>query len=286
MDDSILLTQNPGMMLGIIGGSGLDKIDLFENRTEIVITTPFGEPSDAFTVGTIGTVTCAVLARHGRAHNISPTQVNYRANMYGFKKLGCTHIIATTACGSLQESYKPQELCLIDSFIDRTTKREQSFYDGRNGSFKGICHIPMGTPYCEFLRDKIRATVEKLQIPYHKTGTMVGIEGPRFGSKAESRMLRGFGGDLVNMTAVPEVVLAAEAGLCYASVAMITDYDCWRESPEEHAHIELIMANMKLNAKNVIRLLTEMILEMGSGEWVEKSKGVRHKFATQNFLGR
>jgi 5'-methylthioadenosine phosphorylase len=276
------------MMLGIIGGSGLDKMEIFSSRREVQISTPFGAPSDAFILGTIGTTSCAVLARHSRSHTISPTNINYRANIYAFKKLGCTHIIATTACGSLSEPYAPQHLCTPDSFIDLTKKRHQTFYDGTNpqNSFKGILHIPMGTPYCEFLRAAIGKSADSLGLIMHKSGTIVTVEGPRFGSKAESKMIKGFGGDLVNMTGCPEVVLAGEAGLCYASIGMITDYDCWRDGKEEHADVGMIMGNMRVNGANVIKLLESVILGLDGVGWVEESKGIRWKMATENFLGR
>lgn len=144
----------------------------------------------------------------------------------------------------------------------------------------------MGNPYCEFLRGSIKEAAAELGLVMHATGTIVAVEGPRFGSKGESRMLRGFGGDLVNMTACPEVVLSAEAGLCYASVAMITDYDCWKEGEEEHASLELVMENMKVNRANVVELLGRVVEGLGKVDWVERSKEIRHQMATQNFLGR
>ena len=164
-----------------------------------------------------------------------------------------THILASTACGSLKEEVKPGDLVFIDQFIDRTTKRHQTFYEGQE-----VCHIPMGEPFCDKLRDLFAESADSLKISNHKKGTMITIEGPRFSTKAESNLFRSWGADVINMTTVPEAVLAREAGLCYASIAMATDYDCWHES-EESVNVEMILAVMKKNADNVVKILLEVI---------------------------
>ena len=195
----------------------------------------------------------ALLARHGKKHTIYPSAVNFRANIHALKSLGCTHVVAATACGSLREEIAPGHLVFIDQFIDRTTKRASTFYEeGR------VCHIPMAEPFCPCLRERLIESARRLGITHHASGTMVTIEGPRFSTKAESLLFRSWGCDVINMTTVPEVTLAREAGLCYASVAMSTDYDCWHET-EEHVSIEMILAIMKQNADNVIRLILDVI---------------------------
>ncbi len=241
------------VMVGIIGGSGLDDPEILENPEEKLVLTPFGEPSSTVTVGRIGGVPVAILARHGRRHTLYPSAVNYRANLWGLKTLGCTHVLATTACGSLREEIEPGHLVVLDQFIDRTTKRASTFYDKDR-----VCHIPMGDPFCPRLRERLIEGAAELGIPHHRTGTVVTIEGPRFSTKAESRLFRSWGCDVINMTTVPEVTLAREAGLCYAAVAMSTDYDCWHES-EEDVTIEMILEIMKRNAENVLRLLLDVI---------------------------
>eukprot|EP01137_Pigoraptor_chileana_P011580 Opistho-2@62681 len=257
----------PVIKVGIIGGSGLDDPKLFENRTEKYVDTPYGKPSDALICGNIRGVDCVLLARHGRKHNISPTNVNYRANIHALKSEGCTHLIVSTACGSLREEIAPGQLVILDQFIDRTTKRHSTFYDGASTSPQGVCHISMGDPFCAHTRGVVVDVCERLGLPHHKRGTMVTIEGPRFSSRSESHMFRAWGGDVINMTTVPEVVLAKEAGLCYAAIAMATDYDCWRET-HEPVTVAAVLATMAANATKVTQLLTEAIPELAKSNWV------------------
>ncbi len=239
--------------IGIIGGSGLDDPAILTHAQEVKLSTPYGEPSSPVTTGVINGVEVAILARHGKKHTIYPTAVNFRANVWALKSIGCTHVIATTACGSLREEIQPGHLVFVDQFIDRTTKRPSTFYDKDK-----VCHIPMADPFCFKLRSVLIEVAERLGISHHRRGTVVTIEGPRFSTKAESHLFRSWGCDVINMTTVPEVILAREAGLCYAAVAMSTDYDCWHES-EEHVTIEMVFEIMKRNAQNVIRLILEAI---------------------------
>ncbi|CAL8093600.1 unnamed protein product [Orchesella dallaii] len=263
--------------IGIIGGSGLDDPDILENRKEEFVETVFGKPSDALIHGTIQGIDCVLLARHGRKHNISPTNVNYRANIWALKEAGCTHIIVSTASGSLQEEVKPGDLVFIDTFIDRTNKREQTFYDGKTpGCPKGVLHIPMHDPYSKGLREVLIETAKELSIPFHPTGTVVVIEGPRFSSRAESNMYRSFGASLVNMTNVPEVVLAKEAGILYAAVAMATDYDCWRDTGEK-VSVEHVLQTFRDNATKVTKLFLAAVPKIAKLEWtqeIEELKGM------------
>ena len=244
--------------LGIIGGSGLDDPDILAQAVEKAVDTPFGDPSSPVTCGKIEGVEVAILARHGKKHTIYPSAVNFRANIWALKSLGCTHVLAATACGSLREEIAPGHLVFLDQFIDRTTKRASTFYDKDR-----VCHIPMGDPFCPSIRNILIERAGALGIMHHPAGTMVTIEGPRFSTKAESRLFRSWGCDVINMTTVPEVTLAREAGLCYASMAMSTDYDCWHES-EEHVTIEMILETMKQNAENVIRLMLDVIPRISS----------------------
>ena len=218
-----------------------------------MVATPYGEPSSDFICGFIGNTEVVLLSRHGRSHTITPTKVNNRANLWAIQQLGCTHILATTACGSLREEIKPGHLVILEQFIDRTTKRASTFYDQDR-----VCHIPMGDPFCPKLRELLIDGAGRLGLDHHPRGTVVTIEGPRFSTRAESFLFRSWGCDVINMSTVPEVTLAREAALCYASIAMSTDYDCWHET-EEHVTIEMILAIMKKNAEDVIRLMLEVI---------------------------
>src|SRR3989338_7646749 len=210
--------------IGIIGGSGLEDPNVLKDAKEISVKTKFGSPSSSLTPGKINDVGVVIVSRHGKKHSINPTNVNYRANIMALKDIGCTHIIATTACGSLREYIKPGHLVFCDQFIDRTTKRHSTFYDSDR-----VCHIPMAEPFCNELRKLLAESAANLGYKNKAKGTVVTIEGPRFSSKAESHMYRAMNADVINMSTVPEVVLAREAGLCYAAIAMSTYYDCFLE---------------------------------------------------------
>ena len=239
--------------IGIIGGSGLDDPKIIKDAKEIEANTPYGKPSSPLTVGRISGVDVVILARHGRKHHIYPTGVNFQANIHALKEQGCTHIIATTACGSLREQIKPGHFVFIDQFIDRTTKRKSTFYESNK-----VCHIPMAEPFCEKLRKKLKQTADELGFKNHEKGTVVTIEGPRFSTRTESVMFRQWGGDVINMSTVPEVVLAREAGICYAAIAMSTDYDCWHET-EADVDLSAVLKVFKENADNVKKLIIKTI---------------------------
>ena len=215
--------------------------------------TKFGTPSSSLTIGRMDNTDIVVLSRHGKKHTINPSNVNYRANVMALKEQGCTHILATSACGSLREEIKPGHFVLCDQFIDRTTKRNSTFYDSGK-----VCHIPMAEPFCSKLRSLLAEAASELKLDFHKKGTVVTIEGPRFSTRAESHMFRQWKADVINMSTVPEVVLAREAGICYATVAMSTDYDCWHKS-EEGVNIEMVLQTMHKNAENVKKLLLSAI---------------------------
>ena len=245
--------------IGIIGGSGLDDPKLLENFKEISVETKYGKPSSALTCGKLAGVEVVVLARHGRGHTIYPTGVNFRANIAALKQQGCTHILATTACGSLREEIKPGHLIFPDQFIDWTRHRTLTFHDEK------VIHTPMAEPFCNELRELLSKTAKELKLNYHGKGTIITIEGPRFSTKAESHMFRQWNANIINMSTVPEVILAREAGICYQSIAMATDYDCWKEG-EESVTWGMIMQRMKQNSDNVKNLLVSAIPKIKSGK--------------------
>lgn len=247
-----------GIKIGIIGGSGFDDPTLFENQMEKQVSTPFGQPSDVLIEGQIKGVPCVLLARHGRKHQYQPSDVNYRANIWALKEAGCTHVLATTATGSLREEYKPGDLVILDDFIDRTWGRKCTFYDRTEGGPKGVCHLPMRPAFCQQARLALLTAARARQYSCHETGTAVAIQGPRFSSRAESLMHRQWGGDLVNMTTVPEVVLAKEAGLSYAAVALVTDYDCWREN-ETSVSVSEVLAMFSKNVQKAANVIIDAV---------------------------
>ncbi|MDP3916705.1 MAG: S-methyl-5'-thioadenosine phosphorylase [Nanoarchaeota archaeon] len=239
------------MAIGIIGGSGLDDPEMIENPEEKEVSTPYGSPSSALTTGKINGVDVVILARHGKKHSIPPTAINNRANIYALNKIGCTHILATTACGSLKEEINRGHFVILDQFIDFTRLRKLTFHE----EFKDApLHTPMAEPFDEELRNKLIETCRELKLPHHERGTVVTIEGSRFSTKAESLMFRSWGADVINMSTAPECILANEAGLKYAAVAMSTDYDCWRES-EAPVTWEEIVKTFNKNGDNVKKIL-------------------------------
>lgn len=239
--------------IGIIGGSGLDNPKLLKKPKEIEVKTPFGKPSDKLTTGLLGDKEIVILARHSKGHQIAPSRIPFRANIWALKKLGCTHILATTACGSLKEQIKPGHLVFIDQFIDFTKLRPLTFFDNE------VVHTPMAHPFDLKSREVLIKVARQLKLDYHPKGTMITIEGPRFSTKAESLMFQNWGAELVNMTTAPEVILANELKIPYQSIAMVTDYDCWKEE-EESVSFDLIMKRMQENAGKVKRLLIETIV--------------------------
>ena len=245
--------------IGIIGGSGLDNPDILENAKDMKVKTPYGDPSSPLKTGKIKGVDVVLLARHGREHTIPPTFVNNRANIHALKEAGCTHILATTACGSLRKEIGRGDFVVLDQFIDFTRLRKVSFYD----KFKpgDMAHTPMAEPFNKGLREAIIKTCEELKLKHHKTGTVITIEGARFSTKAESRMFRLWGADVINMSIAPEAILANEAGIPYAAVAMSTDYDCWK-TDEKPVTWEEVLKVFGQNVEKVTKLLVSAILKV------------------------
>lgn len=244
------------MKIAIIGGSGFENPDILKDISEIEVSTPFGKPTSVFKIGKIGGVDVVILSRHGRDHSIPPSQVNNRANLWAIKNLGCTHILATTACGSLREEIGRGDVVILDQFIDFTRHREVTFHDEfANGELN---HTPMADPFNSELREKLIQNAADLKLKYHPKGTVITIEGPRFSTRAESKMFRLWGADVINMSIAPECILANELGIPYAAVAISTDYDCWK-SDEDPVTWEEVLKVFNQNIENVIQLLVYTI---------------------------
>ncbi len=243
-------------VVGVIGGSGLDDPDILKTPNDVDVQTPFGRPSSPLREGTISGTKVYLLARHGREHTIPPTQVNYRANVFALKDVGCSHIIATTAVGSLREEIGRGDLAVPDQFIDFTRHRKVSFYESfEPGEMK---HTPMADPFSAELRRLFVETCAQLGLSCHENATVITIEGPRFSTRAESRMFRGWGADLINMSIAPECILANEAGIPYATIAMSTDYDSWKDD-EEPVTWEAVLETFLGNSEKVKSILVSLI---------------------------
>jgi len=243
-------------IIGIIGGSGLDNPDILSNPRDEKVSTQYGEPSSPLKHGLIDGVQVVLLARHGREHTIPPTQVNYRANIAALKSAGCTHIVASTAVGSLREEIRRGDLIIVDQFIDFTKQRKMTFHE----SFAphNPVHCPMADPYDSRLRQLLIDECKSRGYPFHDRGAVVTIEGPRFSTRAESHMFRTLGADIINMSIATETVLANELGIPYAAVAMSTDYDCWKND-EEPVSWEAILKVFNENAAKVTALLKGIV---------------------------
>jgi 5'-methylthioadenosine phosphorylase len=245
------MEQELMVKVGIIGGSGLDDPQILQNVREVMADTPYGSPSSPLTCGRLNGVDVVMLARPGRKHQFSPSPVNYRANIQALKDIGVTHIVATTACGSLRQEIGRGDFVILDQFIDQTRHRITTFFDNFE---QGPRHTSMAEPFDGLLRSALLETAQELNLKVHARGTVVTIEGPRFSSRAESQMYRLFGADVINMSIAPEAILANEIGIPYAAVAMSTDYDCWKVD-EEPVTWDEIMTVFNKNAADVKELL-------------------------------
>jgi 5'-methylthioadenosine phosphorylase len=243
------------LKIGIIGGSGLDDPDILKDTRDLEVNTPYGKPTSPLKVGQIGGVDVALIARHGRDHTIPPTHVNNRANIAALKEFGCSHILATTACGSLRQEIERGDFVIVDQFIDFTRLRAVSFDDVFPA---GGRHTPMPDPFDEHIRTAMIQSAKELSINYHERGTVITIEGNRFSTRAESHMFRAWGADVINMSVAPECILANEAGIPYGAVAMSTDYDCWKDD-EAPVSWDDILEVFKENVEKVTQLLLTTI---------------------------
>lgn len=238
--------------IGIIGGSGLDDPQILKKSFDKEVQNKFGNPSSPLKCGEIDGVEVVILSRHGRKHDIIPTKINFLANIYSLKEEGCTHILAATAVGSLREEIKPGNLVFPSQFIDFTRHRNLTFFHEK------VVHTPMSDPYDKRLTDLLCQICEELGYEYNRDVAVVTIEGPRFSTRAESHMFRKWGADIINMSTCPEVILANEVGIPYQTIAMSTDYDCWKED-EKPVTFEMIMERMKENAEKVKNLLIKTV---------------------------
>ena len=242
--------------VGIIGGSGLENPEILHSAEERNIDTPYGAPSSSLLCGALNGIEIVILSRHGWLHTIPPSEVNNRANIFVLKEAGCTHIISSTACGSLREEINRGDLIIPDQFIDFTRHRSITFFkEFEPGKMK---HTPMADPFDEYLRNLIISTAHLIGLKIHEKGTLVTIEGPRFSTRAESKMFRLWGADIINMSVAPEVILANELGIPYAAIAMSTDYDSWKED-EKPVSWEEVIDVFNRNVNNVLRLIMEVI---------------------------
>lgn len=246
--------------IGIIGGSGLDDPSILDDAKDLEVSTPYGDPSSKLKIGKIKGVDVVLIARHGREHTIPPTQVNFRANIHALKDQGCTHILATTACGSLKKEICRGDFVILDQFIDFTKNRINTFHDYFEPS-KPI-HCPMAEPFSDELRNILIEISKEQNINYHEKGTVITIEGPRFSTKAESKMFSSWGADVINMSIATEVALSNEKGVPYAAVAMATDYDCLFDDVPPVTWEEVLKV-FNENADKVISLLIGAITKIG-----------------------
>lgn len=264
---------------------GLNNVNILQDSYEQEVNTVFGQPSDKLICGKINNIDCVLLSRHDRNHLTNPSNVNYRANLLALKNVGCNVILVTTACGSLNEHYKPGDLVILDDFIDRTYKRQQTYFDGTQDDFKRICHIPMYPAFNNELRKILIDVCDKENISFHKTGTMLSIEGPRFSSRAESRMYQQWGAHTINMTTCPEVTLAKELALPYASIGIVTDYDCWRTNVDDHEHVDVesVLKTFRASLSKVTKVILEAIPRVAEFDWTS-TLIASHRLVTSSIL--
>jgi 5'-methylthioadenosine phosphorylase len=260
--------------IGIIGGSGLYAMPGFEVAEEVVVDTPFGKPSDNIVVGKLAGKKVAFLTRHGRGHRISPSELNFRANIYAMKSLGVTRIVSLSAVGSLKEEHKPLEFVIPDQFFDRTRGRVSTFFgEGL------VAHISFADPICPHLAEVVHAAATGAGVTAKKGGTYLCMEGPAFSTKAESKIYRSWGMDVIGMTNLQEAKLAREAEICYVTVAMVTDYDCWH--PDHDAvTVTDIIANLTKNAENACKVVAAAVAQMPSERKCKCGSALEHALIT------
>ena len=248
--------------IGVIGGSGLYKMEGLADVEEVTISTPFGDPSDKYIVGTLEGQRVAFLPRHGRHHSLSPTELNSHANIWGMKSLGVKYIIGVNACGSLREDYAPRHIVIPDQLFDRTRSRDLTYYQGGV-----VVHMSVAEPFEPELSALLYEGVKEAGATVHQGGTFVIIEGPRFSARGESRIFRQWGCDIIGMTTIPEAFLAREAEIAYASMAHVTDYDVWHES-EEAVTVEAVIANLNANVEIAKEAIRNTIVKLaGEPDW-------------------
>jgi 5'-methylthioadenosine phosphorylase len=267
------MTRGPGR-IGLIGGSGVYDLSGIEGLREEKLETPFGPPSDSYFTGTLSGVPVAFFTRHARGHRYSPTQINYRANICGFKMLGCDAILSASAVGSLKEEFPPRHAVIPDQFIDRTRHRADTFFDGGI-----VAHVAFADPVCPSLSDALETSAREAGLAVHRGGTYVCMEGPQFSTRAESNLYRSWGADVIGMTNLTEARLAREAEICYASLALVTDYDCWRTGTEP-VSVEAVLAVLSENAAGARRTMRAAVGRVDPGRGCECRQAMRFGILT------
>jgi 5'-methylthioadenosine phosphorylase len=266
--------MNRDAVIGVIGGSGLYDIRGLTDVREVELSTPFGAPSDAYVTGVLAGTRMVFLPRHGRGHRITPSEINFRANIWGLKKLGVSRIVSVSAVGSIREDIAPRDFGVIDQFFDRTRHRIDTFFgDGV------VAHVMFADPVCPEVRSALVAAARKLGIRVHDGGTYVNMEGPQFSTRAESKIYRQWGVDVIGMTNLQEAKLAREAEMCYATVAMATDFDCWHESHED-VTVEAILAVMSKNIGNARELIVGTVPALATDARCACSRALQHAIMT------
>ena len=261
--------------IGIIGGSGLYQMPGFTESREVAMETPFGAPSDVYVLGKLEGRAIAFLARHGRGHTISPTELNFRANIYGMKMLGVERIMSLSAVGSLKEEHRPGEFVIVDQFVDRTKHRISTFFN------EGVvAHVALADPTCGELSKVVKAACDKSNITAKLGGTYLCMEGPQFSTKAESNLYRSWGLDVIGMTNLQEAKLSREAEICYATVAMVTDYDCWHAG-HDSVTVEQIIAVLVQNASNACEVVRSAVAAMPGERRCKCGAALKHAIITQ-----
>jgi 5'-methylthioadenosine phosphorylase len=266
--------SNTKVEIGIIGGSGLYNMPGLANVKEVRVTTPFGRPSDAYVLGDLDGHRVAFLARHGRGHVLLPAEIPFRANIYGLKKLGVERIVSVSAVGSLREDFKPLDMVIPSQFFDRTQGRESTFFGGGL-----VAHIGFSDPACAVVQDTLAAACVQSGVSYHRGGTYVCMEGPAFSTKAESNTYRAWGMDLIGMTNLQEAKLAREAEICYATLAMVTDYDCWHPS-HDAVTVNQVIEYLNRNVENAQKIIRAAVRELPRQRTCKCGSALAHAILT------
>jgi 5'-methylthioadenosine phosphorylase len=261
--------------IGIIGGSGLYDMAELTDREDRHVSTPFGEPSSPYVVGTLRGRRVAFLARHGHGHRFLPSELNFRANIFGFKVLGAEYIVSASAVGSLKEEYRPLDLVIPDQFLDRTRGRVSTFF-GRGL----VAHVGFAHPFCALLSDVAYQAARAASATVHKGGTYVCMEGPQFSTLAESRLYRSWGMDVIGMTNLQEAKLAREAEICYTTIALVTDYDCWHPD-HDRVTVDMIVANLTRNARMAQTVIADAVARLPFERTCECASALKHAIITR-----
>jgi 5'-methylthioadenosine phosphorylase len=261
--------------IGIIGGSGLYDMAEVTERREVALTTPFGDPSGPYVLGTLRGKRVAFLARHGAGHRLSPSELNFRANIFGMKMLGVDYILSASAVGSLKEEYAPLDIVIPDQFIDRTRGRVSTFFGGGL-----VAHVGFAHPFCRILSGIAYDSGTRSSAKTHRGGTYVCMEGPQFSTLAESRLYRSWGADIIGMTNLQEAKLAREAEICYTTIALVTDYDCWHPD-HDHVTVEMIVANLIQNARTAQQIIAGAVEQLPYERTCECAAALKYALITR-----